>query len=99
MCSIAGIWRFGHLSCCSPQCTVVRSVEECLWRRHASDREFRERMAGLKPDQHREPQEDSSASKGHEAAEPLPACSTPHASSAPPAKQLHAPGEQRSHPV
>ena len=49
-------------------------------------------MAGLKPDQHRKPQEDSSASKGHEAAEPLPACSMPHASSAPPAKQLHAPG-------
>ena len=94
-CSIAG--HRGSLTPpvlqpCSPQCTVLCSVEECLWRHHASDKEFRGRMAGFKADQHRVPQENSSASKGREAAEPPPGHSTLHAPIAPPVEQLHASG-------
>ena len=49
-------------------------------------------MAGFKADHSRVSQEDSSASKGLEAAGPQPAHSTSHASSAPPGEQLHASG-------
>ena len=49
-------------------------------------------MAGFKATQHRVPQENSSASKGREAAEPPPAHSMSHAPVAQPGEQLHASG-------
>ena len=71
---------------------MLCSVEECLCRRRASDEEFRERTSGFKAAQGSAAQENCSASKGHDAAEPPPGLSLPHAPGAPPAKQLHAPG-------